>query len=197
MQDAWNWWDKDQLAEKDEFEAKQKELEGVPADIMISRQVLSVRIMRKICAHPQVQSMDRVVNMPVAAQHQVPTVQCVQRTVAVPNMEFIDKVVDAPRVMQGQVSTVEARDDDGHRADGSHLQATSDQEWAQELHEIRRLVEFFARRDRKFALKTDVAARWLKRLERKAPSWRTRSQPGGGPRGQDHRLEVDCQQVAC
>ena len=51
-------------------------------------------------------------------------------------------------------------------AGGSHPQATMDQEWAEELREIRRMVEFLVHRERKLDVKTDVAARRLERLER-------------------------------
>ena len=53
-------------------------------------------------------------------------------------------------------------------AGGSH-QSTSDQEWTQELHEIRRVVEFLVRRERKLDVKTDVAKGW-KCWRRKNPS---------------------------
>ena len=50
-------------------------------------------------------------------------------------------------------------------AGGSHQKATLDQEWANELREIRRMVEFLVR---KLDVKTDVAARRLERLERES-----------------------------
>ena len=53
-----------------------------------------------------------------------------------------------------------------HGGRGSHPQATSDQERAQELHDIRRMVEFLVLRERKDDLQTDVAVRRLERLER-------------------------------
>ena len=53
-------------------------------------------------------------------------------------------------------------------AGGSHLQATMDQEWAKELREIRRMVEFLVQRERKLDVRTDVAARRLERLERES-----------------------------
>ena len=44
-----------------------------------------------------------------------------------------------------------------------------DQEWAKELREIRRMVEFLVQRERKLDVKTaDVAARRLERLERES-----------------------------
>ena len=53
-------------------------------------------------------------------------------------------------------------------AGGSHPHATMDQEWDRELREIRRMVEFLVRRERKLDVKTDVAARRLERLERES-----------------------------
>ena len=53
-------------------------------------------------------------------------------------------------------------------AGGSHPQATMDQEWAKELREIRRMVEFLVHRERKLEVKTDVAARRLEKLERES-----------------------------
>ena len=53
---------------------------------------------------------------------------------------------------------------------GSHLQATAEEErivdWTQDLREIRRMVEFLVRRERKLDVKADVAVRRLERLER-------------------------------
>ena len=55
-------------------------------------------------------------------------------------------------------------------AGGSHLQATAEEEqivdWAQDLREIRRMVEFLVRRERKLDAKADVAVRRLERLGR-------------------------------
>ena len=55
-------------------------------------------------------------------------------------------------------------------AGGSHLQATTEEEqivdWTQDLREIRRMVEFLVRRERKLDVKADVAVRRLERLER-------------------------------
>ena len=55
----------------------------------------------------QVQSMDAVVDVLVAAQHQVPAVPRGQRTVEVAQVEFIGKVIDVPRYAKRQVSTIE------------------------------------------------------------------------------------------
>ena len=55
-------------------------------------------------------------------------------------------------------------------AGGSHLQATAEEEqivdWTQDLREIRRMVEFLVRRERKLDVKADVAVRRLARLEK-------------------------------
>ena len=59
-------------------------------------------------------------------------------------------------------------------AGGTHPQSTMDQEWAKELREICRMVEFLVHRIRKLDVKTDVAARGLERKE-KTPSSKTRS----------------------
>merc|ERR1712061_899379 len=51
---------------------------------------------------PQVQYIDRIVDVPVVKQRQVPSVQKVQKTVEVPQIQTIEKVVEIP-----QVQTVE------------------------------------------------------------------------------------------
>ena len=55
-------------------------------------------------------------------------------------------------------------------AGGSHLQAMTGEErieiWTQDLREIRRMVEFLVRRERKLDVKTDVAIQRLERLEK-------------------------------
>ena len=70
--------------------------------MMTSRQVPGAQTVQKTFENQQKQSVDMVVNMPVAAEHQVPTVQRAQRTVEVLKV-FIDNVVDV-RVMQRLVS---------------------------------------------------------------------------------------------
>ena len=55
-------------------------------------------------------------------------------------------------------------------ASGSHLQAMTGEErieiWTQDLREIRRMVEFLVRRERKLDVKADVAVRRVFRLEK-------------------------------
>ena len=53
-------------------------------------------------------------------------------------------------------------------AGGSHHQATMDQEWDNELREIRRMVEFLVQRERKLDVRTDVPARRMERLGRES-----------------------------
>jgi len=55
---------------------------------------------------PQVQYIDRVVDVPVVKQRQVPSVQKVQKTVEVPQVQYIVKVVDVPVVKRRQVPSV-------------------------------------------------------------------------------------------
>ena len=105
MRDARNWLDKNRLAENDEFEAQQKKLEEVPADMMTSRQVPAAQIMQKTCENPQVQSMDMVVNMPVPAPHQVPTVHRVETAVGGPKVQFNNEVMDVLVFKLRRVST--------------------------------------------------------------------------------------------
>ena len=54
-------------------------------------------------------------------------------------------------------------------AGGSHLQSMTEEErieiWTQDLREIRRMVEFLVRRERKLDVEADVAIRRLERLE--------------------------------
>ena len=87
VENARNWLDKNKLAEINEFEAQQKELEGA----------------------------GRVIDTPVAAQHQ-PVVmqrqgailQATQKTVEVPQIQYIDKILDAPVVVAQQPVPMDA-----------------------------------------------------------------------------------------
>ena len=66
-------------------------------------------------------------------------------------------------------------------------------DWTRDLREIRQMVEFLVRRERKLDVKADVAVRRLERLEKeKLPAGirRARSQPPGRPRGQGQRREA-------
>ena len=56
---------------------------------------------------PQIQFIDRVVDVPAMAQRQVLLFQRVQQMVEVPQMQFIDKLVAAPVSMQRQIPVQE------------------------------------------------------------------------------------------
>ena len=56
---------------------------------------------------PQIQFIDKTLDVPVVVQRQVPIVQKVQKIVEVPQTQFIDKVVDVPVHMQRQVPAVQ------------------------------------------------------------------------------------------
>ena len=60
---------------------------------------------------------------------------------------------------------------------GSHPQATMDQEWAKELREIRRMVEFLVHGERKLDVKTDVAASSKTRSAKPASEKPSRTAP--------------------
>ena len=51
------------------------------------------------------------------------------------------------------------------------------EEWTKDATEIRQMVEFLVRRERKLDVKTYVAVRRLERLEKKATSCKTRTGP--------------------
>ena len=72
----------------------------------VHRQVPAVQVVQKTVGDPQIQFIDKAVDIPVVQQRQVPTVQTVQNTVKIPQGQFLDKVVDMPVVVERQVSTV-------------------------------------------------------------------------------------------
>ena len=56
---------------------------------------------------PQLQYIDKVVDVPVVMQKQVPAIQKVQKTVEVPQVQLIDKVVDMLVVLQRHVTIIQ------------------------------------------------------------------------------------------
>merc|ERR1712135_84199 len=56
---------------------------------------------------PQLQFIDKVVDIPVVAQRQIPMVQTVQKTIEIPQLQYVDKVVDVPVVQVVQVPQVQ------------------------------------------------------------------------------------------
>ena len=77
-------------------------------------------------------------------------------------------------------------------AGGSHTQAMMDQEWAKELREIRRMVQFLVHRERKLDVKTDVATRRLEKLERESSQLEDEEREASLPH---QSREADCRQV--
>ena len=51
---------------------------------------------------PQVQNIDKSVDVPIALRHRVLTGQTVQTTIGVPHVQFFDRVVGIPVMMQRQ-----------------------------------------------------------------------------------------------
>ena len=133
---------------------------------------------------PQIQYVDKIVDAPVLARVEDVSVgtQTVSRKRKLPlETESADGTSDSEHgLVQGGESRSEM-DETPERhaagevapnmeAGGSHLKATAEEErsvdWTQELREIRRMVEFLVRRERKLDVKADVAVRRLARLEK-------------------------------
>ena len=194
----------------------------VNVPVTVQRQVPSAPKVQKIVEMQVVQLSDGEVDMPVITQRQVPMIPNVQKTVEVPQIQYIDKIVDAlvvarsedvsvgtqtvsrKRKLSMETESADGTSDEEHglvqeeeceskvdetrvkhaagedldllpvapnmEAGGSHLQATAEEErivdWTQDLREIRRMVEFLVRRERKLDVKADVAVRRLARLEK-------------------------------
>ena len=193
-----------------------------PVPQVLTQEVVVPFAVPKKLDSPQVQLVDKVVNVPVTAQRQVTSAQRVQKIVEVPQIQYIDKIVDAPvvarsedvsvgtqtvsrkRKLSMETESADGTSDEEHglvqegeceskvdetrekyaagedlellpvapnmEAGGSHLQATAEEErivdWTQDLREIRSMVEFLVRRERKLDVKADVAVRRLVRLEK-------------------------------
>ena len=157
------------------------------ADTVPRRQVPMIPNMQKTVEVPQIQYVDKIVDAPVTVtQPSVPAEaereSCSKkRKSAFESDEMVDEAsdLDAFGLVQGGECTrvVDESEAQGPEdelvpvapnmgAGGSHPQATLNQEWAEDLREIRRMVEFLVRRERKLDVKADVAIRRLERLER-------------------------------
>merc|ERR1711916_74501 len=68
---------------------------------------MGVQTVQKTVEVPQLQFIDKVVDIPVEAQRQIPMVQTVQKTIEIPQLQYIDKVVDVPVVQVVQVPQVQ------------------------------------------------------------------------------------------
>ena len=114
VQGAGNWLDKNMLAENDEFEAQQKELEGtdrlINVPVAIQHQVPAIQRGQRTAEVPKVEFIDKVMDVPGVIRGLVPNIQSTQKTVEVPRVQFIDRVVDDPAVMQREAFNIEARE---------------------------------------------------------------------------------------
>ena len=147
------------------------------ADVPVARprQTLKIPKVQRTVETPRIQFMEKVVDVPVMAHSQTLSVQIVQKTVEVPQIQFIDKLVDSHVNMRCvlEVEHVVPTPVTEHMASApaqSHADVSAGVKsaitWTKELTEIRQMVEFLVRRERKLDVKTDVAVRRLERLER-------------------------------
>ena len=65
------------------------------------------QVQKRLPRFLQTEFIDKAVDVPVVMQRQVPTVQKVQKTAEVPQVKFIHKVVDAPVIMRRQVPAIQ------------------------------------------------------------------------------------------
>ena len=149
--------------------------QAVDVPVVMQRQVPSIETVPKTVEVPQTQHIDKVADVPVARPRQTLSVQRVQKTVEVPQIQFTDKLIDSHVNMRSvpEVEHVVPTPVTEHMASApaqSHADVSagvkSDITWTKELAEIRQMVEFLVRRERKLDAKTDVAVRRLERLER-------------------------------
>ena len=149
--------------------------QAVDVPVVMQRQIPSIETVPKTVEVPQTQHIDKVADVPVARPRQTLSVQRVQKTVEVPQIQFIDKLIDSHVNMRSvpEVEHVVPTPVTEHMASApaqSHADVSagvkSDITWTKELAEIRQMVEFLVRRERKLDAKTDVAVRRLERLER-------------------------------
>ena len=162
----------------------------VDMPVVAQRQVPMIPNVQKTVEVPQIQYIDKIVDAPVVARSEDVSVgtQTVSRKRKLSmETESADGTSDSEHgLVQGEECRLEVdetrerhaagEDPDllpvapNMEAGGSHLQATAEEEqivdWAQDLREIRRMVEFLVRRERKLDVKADVAVRRLERLER-------------------------------
>ena len=162
----------------------------VDMPVITQRQVPVIPNVQKVVEVPQIQYIDKIVDAPVVARSEDVSVgtQTVSRKRKLSmETESADGTSDSEHgLVQGgecklEVDETRERHAAGEDPDllpvapnmeagGSHLQATAEEErivdWTQDLREIRRMVEFLVRRERKLDVKADVAVRRLARLEK-------------------------------
>ena len=162
----------------------------VDTPVITQRQVPMIPNVQKVVEVPQIQYIDKIVDAPVVARSEDVSVgtQTVSRKRKLSmETESADGTSDEEHglVQEGECETKVDETREKHaggedldllpvapnmEAGGSHLQATAEEErivdWTQDLREIRRMVEFLVRRERKLDVKADVAVRRLARLEK-------------------------------
>ena len=162
----------------------------VDMPVLAQRQVPMIPNVQKTVEVPQIQYIDKIVDAPVVVRSEDVSVgtQTVSRKRKLSmETESADGTSDSEHgLVQGGECKLEVdetrerhaagKDPDllpvapNMEAGGSHLQATAEEErivdWTQDLREIRRMVEFLVRRERKLDVKADVAVRRLARLEK-------------------------------
>ena len=162
----------------------------VNVPVTAQRQVTSAQRVQKIVEVPQIQYIDKIVDAPVVARSEDVSVgtQTVSRKRKLSmETESADGTSDEEHglVQEGECESLVDETREKHaagedldllpvapnmEAGGSHLQATAEEErivdCTQDLREIRRMVEFLVRRERKLDVKADVAVRRLTRLEK-------------------------------
>ena len=60
---------------------------------VVQRQVPAIQKVQKTVEVPQVQHIDRIMNLPVVKRHQEPTIQTEQKTAEVPDAQNLDQVI--------------------------------------------------------------------------------------------------------
>ena len=120
---------------------------------------------------PQIQYIDKIVDAPVVARSEDVSVGTSDEEHGLVQEGECESKVDETREKYAAGEDLDLLPvAPNMEAGGSHLQATAEEErivdWTQDLREIRRMVEFLVRRERKLDVKADVAVRRLARLEK-------------------------------
>ena len=140
----------------------------VDKPVVVQRQVPMIPNMQKTVEVPQIQYVDKIVDAPVAVTQPSVPAEAERESCSKKRKSTSDEMVDeasdhdAFGLVQGRECTrvadeseVQGPEDElvpvapNMGAGGSHSQATLNQEWAEELRVIRRMVEFLVRRERK------------------------------------------------
>ena len=151
-----------------------------PGKTVAHRQVQLIQRVQKMVEVPQVQFIDKVVDIPVIRQRQM-SVGVSGGCAESQGEEEQEEQEVSGSLAQGREHRREEDETNAQvpgselvqvapnmGAGGSHPQATMDQEWGKELRETRRMIEFLVNLERKLDVKTDVTARRLERLERES-----------------------------